>query len=206
MWLPFAYGEGALAHVDDEIWSVLEPRLVDAAIVLLPGHPLLHPDHARLARLVSERASTFTHLGFYVEQPYANHVAIGLGDRPRSARAAAAIALRTRASRTLQRPVGADAVSAALGAPLEWYASHAQRRHRHAKFDAIRAYASQFRKLDRRLIPRIRLYEWGWGGEGIGLPSNQVASFPRGRGVPVWDSRTLLRGVRHPISMPSARG
>ena len=200
MWLPFAYGDAAVANDDDEIWRLLEPRLADAAVVLVPGRPLLHRDHAWLAQLVSERASTSIDLGFYVEQPYANWAAIARGDKPRSLHAAAAICLRTPAGRALQRPTQADAFSAALGVPLEWHAARAHRRHRRAKVDAIRAYASQFRRLDRRLIPRIRLYERGWGGEGIGFPSNQVASSPQVHRVPLWDARTLLRG-QHPTPM-----
>jgi LmbE family N-acetylglucosaminyl deacetylase len=192
VWLPFPYGDMGVAIDDNEIWRVLEPRLGDAAAILMPGHPLLHPDHVRLTSLVSDRISASTHLGFYVEQPYANWSAIGRGDRSRSVRTAAAVALRTQVGRTLQEPPRIDAASAAVGLSLEWCATRALRRHRRAKVNAIRAYRSQFRKLDRRLILRIHLYERGWGGEGIGLPWNQMPFSPRKHGVPVWDVRELL--------------
>ena len=93
IWLPFVNGDHADARNDDEIWEAVEPQLAHAALVLIPGYPLEHADHAWLTRLVTKRASASTRLGLYVEQPYANLVTVGRGYRPGPLLAAASIAL-----------------------------------------------------------------------------------------------------------------
>ena len=168
VWLSFADAEYVDTRNEDEVWAVVEPELADAALVLTPGYPLVHPDHAWLTRLVARRA-TESSLGLYVEQPYANLAVIGRGYTSRSVPAMAAIALRTPRGRVLQRPRRLVVIGASVDASIEWHAARADRRARRAKTQAIESYASQLRWLGRRLLPRIRLYEWGWGGEGIGL-------------------------------------
>ena len=145
VWLPFSDNQYTNARNEQEIWEALERQLTDAALVLIPGHPLAHPDHAWLAGLVTQRLGPSTGLGFYVEQPYASRALLGRGRAPAVAFAAAAIALRAPQGRALQQPPTADAIAGLLNAPLQWHVARAQRQHRRAKFDAIRAYASQLR-------------------------------------------------------------
>jgi LmbE family N-acetylglucosaminyl deacetylase len=70
LWLPFGdqtYGLGAEpATVAD---AVLE-AVSGADVVLVPGFPLLHEDHALVAGLVAERIDA-PRVGRFVEQPYA---------------------------------------------------------------------------------------------------------------------------------------
>jgi LmbE family N-acetylglucosaminyl deacetylase len=189
-WLPFANSDYPHINSGDEIWEAVRPHLRNAALALVPGHPLWHPDHAWLADLIARRASAVTKIGLYVEQPYANLAAIGRGYTPKSVLAAAAIALRTPRGRALQRPTRDEPIAALFDEPLEWHAARAESRQRRAKIESIEAYSSQLSGLGRRLLPRIRLYEWGWGGEGIGLPGT-VSADQRGR-VRVWDACAAL--------------
>lgn len=182
IWLPFGSENYAETRSGDEVWSALEPHLNDAALVLLPGHPLEHADHVWLTQLVTQRADA-SNLGFYVEQPYANLTAIGRG-YAKVTLAAASIALRTQHGRALQQP----ASKTDLGLTLEWYAAQSDRQARRAKVESIQAYESQVRWLGRRLIPRIRVYDWAWGGEGIGLPADSRRAHRR---VRKWDVRSL---------------
>lgn len=192
VWLPFAYGDSADTAVRDEdaIWEAIWPHVQNAALVLIPGHPLVHPDHAWLTRLVARRASNPLELGLYVEQPYANLAVIGRGYTHRPVLVAAALALRTPLARRLQRPTP-NTVSELFDAPFDWYSARADRRHRRAKASSVQAYESQVRMLGRRLLPRIRLYEWGWTGEGIGLPAHGSKPARRRYRVPKWNARTL---------------
>ena len=64
---------------------------VDGAdVVLLPGSPLSHPDHAWLVRALVQRRASPTRLGLYAEQPYTRRAAASRrrprGSRRRSAR------------------------------------------------------------------------------------------------------------------------
>lgn len=57
-------------HGDDAaIREAVVARLANAESVLLPGHPLTHPDHAWLADAVRPEALA-TRVGYYAEQPY----------------------------------------------------------------------------------------------------------------------------------------
>jgi len=71
VWLPFNDHQYPRGGDDDEVWDALETALRDAATVLVPGFPLMHPDHVWLAALVRERGLPGRRVGHYVEQPYA---------------------------------------------------------------------------------------------------------------------------------------
>jgi LmbE family N-acetylglucosaminyl deacetylase len=191
VWLPFADQDYCGPRNGDEIWAGVEPFVAEAALVLIPGYPLVHSDHVWLTRLIAIRASESTTLGLYVEQPYANLVVIGRGYTFRRILAAGAIALRTPRGLRLQRPALLDGVASLFDMPLEWHAAGADGCDRRKKIKAIEAYTSQVRWLGRRLLPRIRLYEWGWRGEAIGLPSPERASRRPRRRIPIWDARRL---------------
>jgi LmbE family N-acetylglucosaminyl deacetylase len=171
VWLPFPYGDYASARDADSIWEAVAPELAGADLVLVPGHPLGHRDHAWLAALVASRSDA--RLGLYVEQPYANLAAIPRGHTSLAALlAVSSLALRTPHARARLRPAPPADLAALLPGGVEWRTSPASHRDRRAKFEAIAAYASQVSRLGRRLLPRIRLYEWSWGGEGVGFVSD----------------------------------
>jgi LmbE family N-acetylglucosaminyl deacetylase len=71
VWLAF----GALdydRHGDDEaVHDGIVNRLAGVDVVLVPGHPLTHPDHAWLAEELGAVALD-ARVGWYAEQPYAH--------------------------------------------------------------------------------------------------------------------------------------
>lgn len=143
VWLPFDDASYGRPRSDDEIWDAIESRLGNADIVMAPGFPLSHPDHAWLAGLVLAR-STRSRLGLYLEQPYAYHY-----DGPISTRVPA--------------PIDGSIE------PLRWRSIRVARRDRRAKRRAVGAYRSQLPSLsdDRFLVARLARYERSRGGETI---------------------------------------
>jgi LmbE family N-acetylglucosaminyl deacetylase len=67
-WLPFGSVDFDRHGDDTDVWEAVREFLDGASVVLVPGSPLSHPDHAWLHRLVAERASLEVVL--YAEQPY----------------------------------------------------------------------------------------------------------------------------------------
>ena len=73
-WLPFRDHPYGSDHLDVDpagVWSAAEPVLKRADLVLVPGFPLDHPDHAWVTRLIYEHEDELGSIGQYVEQPYA---------------------------------------------------------------------------------------------------------------------------------------
>ncbi|HEY1689374.1 MAG TPA: PIG-L family deacetylase [Solirubrobacteraceae bacterium] len=168
-WLELADADYAPLRSDDEAWSTLAPQLAEADLVLTPGFPLEHPDHAWLTRLLLERMPADARLALYVEQPYANLKVIGRGYSRGPLLAALRVALRTPAGRHSQQPQACDAGVQKLFPAPQWIAAASDRAAQTAKAKAIAAYSSQLDHLGGRVVGRIRLYESGWGGEGIGV-------------------------------------
>jgi hypothetical protein len=165
-WLPFPDEQYEGTVTAEDVWSALSPKLDDADLVLIPGYPLENYGHAWLAQLFNERMPAELPVALYVEQPYANLLTIGRGYRPAAFSRALAIALRTRTGLRAQTPAPA---LAGTTVPLEWVAAAAGRKLQDIKGEAILAYHSQIDQFGGRLVERIRLYEWGWGGEGIAI-------------------------------------
>lgn len=142
-WLPFDDASYGRARSDEEIWRAIEARLDGADIVMAPGFPLTHPDHAWLAGLVVGR-SMRPRLGLYLEQPYGYH-----HGGPMPTRAPAPI--DDRAGSLVWRPIGAAA------------------RDRRAKRRALEAYRSQLSSLsdDPSMVARLSRHERRRGGETI---------------------------------------
>ena len=73
---------------DDEIWHAVSGSVEKAAVALVPGSPLTHPDHAWLSSLLTRRLSAEV-VALYAEQPYTTRaggapfarVPVGLRDR-----------------------------------------------------------------------------------------------------------------------------
>jgi LmbE family N-acetylglucosaminyl deacetylase len=169
-WLSFCDEEYPRGGNAEDVWSALAPKLAAADLVFAPGYPLENGDHAWLTRLLLERMPPELPVVFYVEQPYVNLTVIGRGYRRESLLSALRVALRAPAGVRAQAPVLDPRLAASAAAPVEWVAASTDRAARDAKRDAILAYRSQVDPLGGRLlVPRIHLYEWGWGGEGVGV-------------------------------------
>ena len=69
MWLPYGSNDYERHGDEDDVWNAIATTVADAALVLVPGFPLSHPDHAWLGALLAERLSP-DRLGRYAEQPY----------------------------------------------------------------------------------------------------------------------------------------
>jgi LmbE family N-acetylglucosaminyl deacetylase len=143
VWLPFADYQYAGDRLD--VWQAMEPYLTGADQILIPGFPLVHPDHLWVNHLVSEHADVLPPLALYAEQPYAevewffNRGVPGGSDNETP----------WTLSWTRVRP------------PLTAWLS---------KQRACRAYRTQFRAIT-RVLGRIALYELFRGGEWLGLPA-----------------------------------
>jgi LmbE family N-acetylglucosaminyl deacetylase len=127
------------------VWTEMKAVLGGADLVLIPGFPLLHPDH-RLVRSLVLDAPEVTETALYVEQPYAEMEWFG------------------------QRRLPGDAPSA----DTRWVRVRPSAQAWVAKQRALRAYGSQLRAFTRppgRMLARIALYELGRGGEGLGFPA-----------------------------------
>lgn len=70
VWLPYVDGDYGGSRSDDEISARLTEALLPYDAVLVPGRPLLHPDHLWLARCVNENGIGHARIGFYAELPY----------------------------------------------------------------------------------------------------------------------------------------
>ena len=68
-WLPFGSVDFERHGDDDAVWHGIEVAVAGSDVVLVPGAPLTHPDHAWLHQLVRARVPE-SKLAFYAEQPY----------------------------------------------------------------------------------------------------------------------------------------
>jgi LmbE family N-acetylglucosaminyl deacetylase len=69
-WLPFGSVDYERHGDEGDVRAAVSPLLADAAVVLLPGAPLDHPDHVWLTRVLAELPLPGA-FGLYAEQPYA---------------------------------------------------------------------------------------------------------------------------------------
>ena len=68
-WLPYGSVDFDRHGDDDEIWDAMWRSLENAGVVLIPGSPLTHPDHAWLSSLLTRRLPP-ERVALYAEQPY----------------------------------------------------------------------------------------------------------------------------------------
>jgi LmbE family N-acetylglucosaminyl deacetylase len=140
-WLAFADDSYGRLPDADVVWESLEPSVANASLLLVPGFPLRHADHAWLTRLlVDRRAKLAPALGFYAEQPYA-------------------------------RAAFDRGVAAAPPLPLEFIRVPTRASDRVAKVRAALQYRSQLRPLGGRILVRAFGEEWLRGGELVALPA-----------------------------------
>jgi LmbE family N-acetylglucosaminyl deacetylase len=141
VWLPFLDSQYEQTATDEEVWTAIEPTIEKAEILLIPGSPLRHPDHARLARILLEKKFPRTSIGLYAEQPYTWR-------------------------RTVE-PAVPPLIDPLLSAPVQWLRLHPRPLDVLAKARAARAYRTQMRLIARLLILRMMLYELRQGGERL---------------------------------------
>jgi LmbE family N-acetylglucosaminyl deacetylase len=138
VWLPFDDEYGKPSD-DDEVWAAIEPLVGSAETVLVPGFPLEHEDHLRLARMALANGLSAGRVGLYAEQPYA--------------------AVRG------EPPEVPGWLAPLVGAEPRWQALRARPRARLRKARAWRAYRSQFRHFGYRSLVNVLRYEGRHGGE-----------------------------------------
>jgi len=68
-WLPFGSVDFERHGDDVGVWAAVHDVVGGAGVVLVPGWPLSHPDHAWLNGLLAGRVASGA-LGLYAEQPY----------------------------------------------------------------------------------------------------------------------------------------
>ena len=68
-WLPFGSVDFDRHGDEDDVWDAMRGVVEHAALVLVPGSPLTHPDHAWLNQLAVERLAPSI-VARYAEQPY----------------------------------------------------------------------------------------------------------------------------------------
>ena len=90
-WLPFGSVDFDRHGDDEAVWSATRPFVEEASVVLVPGSPLSHPDHAWLHDLLRARIP-HERLALYAEQPYTSRLdgapfpAAAVGHRDRVAK------------------------------------------------------------------------------------------------------------------------
>jgi hypothetical protein len=177
VWLAYGDAEYGRKASASEIWGAVASLCDGRCTVLLPGFPLVPPDHAWLTELFVRRPLPSSVVAFYVEQPYAALRLLGRGRRASSAGLSlhaslshlARLALRTDAGRRIQQPSVPGAVAALPGATVTWTNLGAGRRERRLKRRAIGEYRSQLAGFGPLVLARMALAEACWGGEGIGF-------------------------------------
>jgi LmbE family N-acetylglucosaminyl deacetylase len=146
VWFPFNGIQYDASRNPDRLWDALQPYARDADMLLLPGYPLTHPDHAWISQSVFARAATACAVGFFAEQPYA--------------RAA--------------NPTGSlDGVRTGVESEaLRWETIPAGLPERIAKGRACRAYWSQFRGWSCHVSRRFLFPEMFWIDERLAFATS----------------------------------
>jgi LmbE family N-acetylglucosaminyl deacetylase len=148
----------------DEIWEAVTDAIGAADCVLLPGHPLVHRDHAEVSHLLLARGLNCRWLALYAEQPYSFYQ-------------------RQTSLKTSPTP----ALSSVLSSSLTWKRFVAAPEHRRIKLQAIQAYQSQLRQLGLGYMGRRQMlwHEARQGGEAVAwlqTPSSRwIGTDSRGR-------------------------
>jgi len=68
-WLPYGSSDFDRHGDDEQIWEAVDGIVGQAEVVLVPGSPLTHPDHAWLSSLLTARLPPEL-VALYAEQPY----------------------------------------------------------------------------------------------------------------------------------------
>jgi LmbE family N-acetylglucosaminyl deacetylase len=109
---------------EEEIWSALDGATRGADLVLLPGWPLAHPDHAELTQLALRRGLSCRKMALYAEQPYSYYQ-----------------------RNELPTPQLPPSLQPLIRNSPTWTRLESGRVHRRTKLQAVGAYRSQLRQL-----------------------------------------------------------
>jgi LmbE family N-acetylglucosaminyl deacetylase len=152
-WLPYGDDSYGRRAGDNEIWESIRGLIDGCDLLLVPGFPLRHSDHAWLTRLVVQRRMELTcGLGFYAEQPYAS----------------ATLRRRGHPEVAAPHPFLEDGVTMFERVP-------AAGKDRRAKLNASLQYRSQLRALGVSALVRSYLGERLRGGELVARPCDASA-------------------------------
>jgi LmbE family N-acetylglucosaminyl deacetylase len=165
-WLAYPDIDHSETRDTDQIGPAIEEAIAGADMVLMPGSPLLHPDHQLVTKLTLERRPPGVRFGFYAEQPYVFWEFVGPLSAPARIAAWSGCLLRTRGTRRLQEPITPPDL-APWTPSLDWQLSRTSPKEELRKLRAIRSYASQLHGFGRLFTSQIVLYEWGRGGESL---------------------------------------
>jgi LmbE family N-acetylglucosaminyl deacetylase len=152
VWLTISDDRNEEPPPDAELRDRLAEALKGYDAVLLPGFPLAHADHLRIARLALDVIAPGTPLGLYVEQPYASW---------------ALLARNTRSLGGPPRDEGPRALGLDVQPAPRWSRQACRPDDWLAKLRAMAAYASQMRILRRGPRARILAYEALHRGEAV---------------------------------------
>lgn len=165
-----------------EVMSAVRDGTKGADVVLIPGYPLAHYDHATLGNALLAEALNCRWLGLYAEQPYAFDRGLTLHGPVETPPPP------TPRSDGVKTPNGADglnghgaAAQQRSAAGFTWQHAAADNRHRRKKLEAVKQYQSQIRSLGLRQTGlghlRLRMMLWSearQGGETIAWPKEPV--------------------------------
>jgi LmbE family N-acetylglucosaminyl deacetylase len=145
-WLPFADEQYDRHGGDQEVWSAVAAATAGADTVMLPGSPLINPDHAWLSELLLRRGLDCGRIVLYAEQPYV-----------------------FQERKAGPPPVTARALESVLGAAPSWLHFTGSGRDRRLKLRAANAYRSQLRQLGLGFfgLRRMLHHELELGGEAL---------------------------------------
>lgn len=176
LWLPYwdGYYSAGGASVQ-AILRALSGALREAGAVLLPGFPLLHPDHRWVTRLMLANLELPAAAYLYVEQPYAMSRFFGSTMRIESPIRGITRGLTARTRNELSIEVPSD-IATLISGNCTWEQISNSISARMLKNRAIGAYGSQLSELGHLVRTRLAIYESCWGGEAVApLPSRPVA-------------------------------
>jgi LmbE family N-acetylglucosaminyl deacetylase len=146
-WLPFSDAQYERRGGEREIGTAIAKATAGAAAVLIPGSPLVNPDHAWLSPVLLKKGLNCAKLGLYLEQPYAYQ------DRVKAS------------------AVPTPALKAVLAPDFtpQWRRLPVTPATQALKGRAVRAYRSQLYQLGMRFmgIRRMLRYEKSAGGETV---------------------------------------
>jgi LmbE family N-acetylglucosaminyl deacetylase len=140
VWLPFGSVDYDRHGDEHAVLESIAPRIGDADLVVLPGFPLSHPDHAWLMRAIARGGILRGQIAYYAEQPYS--------------------------ARIESEPRLPDWLASEASASDSFKSVAARPLHRFEKWRAIRQYRSQLPLLAIRGV-RSGAYVHAWRRESV---------------------------------------
>ena len=166
VWLSYPDVDHDEGRDADQIGAAIDEAIAGADAVLVPGSPLVHPDHRQLAEVALARRPPGVRFGLFAEQPYVVWEFIGSRSAPARLAAWSGCLLRTRKTRRLLQPITPPELEQWVQAS-DWQVFRPRPADELAKLRAIRAYKSQLHGFGRLFVTQLSLFEWSRGGESV---------------------------------------